>query len=255
MVIQDIQWTEQNSQFGYHEINHHASDGDDHNKMELEFETIDLKITLRGKSKINQSTGLTLWTCAQILCGYLIDNPQFVEGKRVLELGAGLGLCGMIAHNLKAERVVATDGDVTVLENLRYNYKFNHFNIETNDDGHGSTTSIACPQLVWGKDLDVFKAEYGRFSVIIGADLFYTESSIQPAWETIDALLEPDGVFLLSFCPHKLTIDQILDKAKELGFTWTKPSIVEGSDEDVDEEHLLSLSIGYHVFVFRREDP
>ena len=39
--------------------------------------------------------GLTLWRAAPILCGYLVDTAaRHVEGRQVLELGAGLGLCG-----------------------------------------------------------------------------------------------------------------------------------------------------------------
>ena len=247
MAISDIQWIEKNSEFGYHEINHHTTTYEKDqlaHEIDFEFETIDQKITLKEKSKINQSTGLALWTCSQILFGYLVENAHFVNGQRVLELGAGLGLCGIVAHYLNAKRVVATDGDVTVLENLRYNYKLNNLKLE--EDGKDDITSldnvgtckpsIVCPQLIWGKDLQKFQNEYGRHSVIMGTDIFYADESVQPIWETIDILLEEDGVFMLAYCPHKVTIDQILNKAKQLGFTWLKPNISQYSDEYSDQE-------------------
>jgi predicted nicotinamide N-methyase len=39
--------------------------------------------------------GLTLWRAAPILCNYLVETAaDYIENKYVLELGAGLGLCG-----------------------------------------------------------------------------------------------------------------------------------------------------------------
>ena len=34
---------------------------------------------------------------AVVLCEYLTQNPEIVRGRRVLELGAGTGLAGMVA--------------------------------------------------------------------------------------------------------------------------------------------------------------
>ena len=36
---------------------------------------------------------------------HLIAHPDIVAGKRVLEIGAGCGLCGMLAVKLKAQEV------------------------------------------------------------------------------------------------------------------------------------------------------
>ena len=37
----------------------------------------------------------------------------------MLELGAGMGVCGLIAHKTGASSVVLTDGDITTLRYIR----------------------------------------------------------------------------------------------------------------------------------------
>lgn len=39
------------------------------------------------------------------LCRHLIAHPEIVAGKGVLEIGAGCGLCGILAVKLKAREV------------------------------------------------------------------------------------------------------------------------------------------------------
>lgn len=254
-------WTEHNPEFGYQEITHHNEDAetDPTHFMEFDFDDIGHTIKLRGKSQISHSTGLTLWTCSQILCGYLIDNPHHVKDELVLELGAGLGLCGIVAHHLGAKKLLATDGDVKVLENLKFNMKLNGLPVELNqtehsDDCSKKPTRIACPQLVWDNNLPQFEEVHGKHSVIMGTDVFYAPASIEPLWQTVDTLLKPDGSFLLAFCPHKVTIEEVLDKAAQYNFTWKKPNISGASDEsDEDEGYLTNCSFGYHIFVFQRK--
>ena len=56
---------------------------------------------------------------------YLLEHPTLLKDKYIVELGAGVGLCGIVAHKLGAKRVLLTDGDKTVLKNLRYNVQRN----------------------------------------------------------------------------------------------------------------------------------
>ena len=265
MAVLDVAWKEVNSEFGEHEIVHHNKCNEEedsaspccHN-LTFEYEEIDQTIVLRGKSLISQSTGLALWTCSQILCGYLLDNPHHVKDKCVLELGAGLGLCGIVAHHLGASRVLTTDGDVNVLENLRYNIKLNSSQSGSSDENNTNVVAqsvISCPQLVWGKELHEFEQVHGQQNVIVGADIFYAPENIDPIWQTVDKLLKPDGSFLLAFCPHKVSIGKVLDKARQFGFSWVKPNIMETSgenDEEDDNEYLVTCSFGYHVYIFQR---
>lgn len=292
MKMSDIVWTETNNEFGDHNISHHDScmestnrskklDNNDNqfHKMEFEYDELDSTIVLRGKSNISHSTGLTIWTCSQVLSGFLLDNPHYVKDQNVLELGAGVGLASIVAHHLGADRVLSTDGDICVLENLRHNVQNNRLcssfdcdddeeeekklehdgdteksPIESKSNSNSSTGFICCPQLVWGKKLNEFQDTYGRQSILLGTDIFYNHECVDPIWQTVDHLLEDDGSFLLAFAPHKVEMKTVLEKAQQFGFSWIKPSITDdGNEEENDISYFNNCSFGYHVFVFQRD--
>lgn len=51
------------------------------------------------------------WAGGQALSRYILDNPQVVAGKRVLDFGAGSGLIGIAAMKAGAASVLAADID------------------------------------------------------------------------------------------------------------------------------------------------
>jgi predicted nicotinamide N-methyase len=65
-----------------------------------------------------------LWESAIALSEWMTDHPEAVRDRSVLELGAGLGLCGLVATELGA-RVTQTDNHAPALrvaaENARLN--------------------------------------------------------------------------------------------------------------------------------------
>ncbi|KAH8063798.1 methyltransferase [Aureococcus anophagefferens] len=66
----------------------------------------------------SRSTGAGVWECSEVLSAYLAARPELCRGRRVLELGAGCGLCSMVASLGGAARVVATDGDAGAVAHL-----------------------------------------------------------------------------------------------------------------------------------------
>ncbi|KAK2078363.1 hypothetical protein QBZ16_003203 [Prototheca wickerhamii] len=61
------------------------------------------------EGSLTDGVGARLWAAAHILCKALAQRPGAVRGRRVLELGAGCGACGLAAARLGAERVALTD--------------------------------------------------------------------------------------------------------------------------------------------------
>jgi predicted nicotinamide N-methyase len=61
------------------------------------------------------------WAGGQALARYVLDNPQLVRGKRVLDIGAGSGLVGLAAARAGAASVVAADIDAFACAAIRLN--------------------------------------------------------------------------------------------------------------------------------------
>lgn len=78
-----------------------------------------ISVTIQ-EGALGQGVGAKVWSAALVLCQELTDHPsQLVQGKQVLELGSGCGVCGILAAQLGAERVVLTDYADDVLELLK----------------------------------------------------------------------------------------------------------------------------------------
>ncbi|KAK9266902.1 hypothetical protein L1049_027161 [Liquidambar formosana] len=86
-------------------------------------------------------TGSWLWDSALVLSDYISTQGRLdfdLNGKTVLELGAGAGLPGLTAALLGASRVVLTDVD-SLLPGLRKNVE---------ENGLGDRVEVK--ELVWG---------------------------------------------------------------------------------------------------------
>jgi predicted nicotinamide N-methyase len=125
--------------------------------------------------------GLMLWASAIGLAEWLTENPATVAGKRVLEIGAGIGLVGLVAASLGAA-VAQTDYQTEALELCRWNAARNGIvNI---------TQRIA--------DWRHFPEDLLSFPVILASDILY-ERTLHPLLETLlPRLLAPNGVLILS---------------------------------------------------------
>lgn len=102
-----------------------ADDGEDNVR---EFIDIELRGYPSESEQTWNSTGLTLWRSSEHLCDYLVQNAHLLQpNKRILEIGSGLGRCGILASQLMSRdsAIVLTDGDTDVLTRLRDNVKHN----------------------------------------------------------------------------------------------------------------------------------
>jgi predicted nicotinamide N-methyase len=74
------------------------------------------------------------WPGGQAIARYLLDHPDLVRGKRVIDFAAGSGVSAMAAAKAGAAVVVANDIDALSLVATRLNAAANGLRIETNMD-------------------------------------------------------------------------------------------------------------------------
>lgn len=98
------------------------------NKSTLSIPCEKLQIRLRKVRELTDShkkIGNILWISAISLGHWIIRNEQTtIAGKSVLEIGSGLGLCGIVAGRY-ARSVVMSDFDPVIVRNLEYNVRCN----------------------------------------------------------------------------------------------------------------------------------
>ena len=132
----------------------------------------------------------------QVICHFLGSDQgsRSVAGLRVLELGAGVGLCGMAAAAAGAQSVVMTDGNLLALDLLKRNC-----------EASTAAAEIRATQLHWGKGaaLDQFVSEHKGFDLVLAADVVYDLSFAQSFFETAHTMLvSTDGQLLMSYVPR-----------------------------------------------------
>ena len=117
------------------------------------------------------------WAGGQALARYVLDHPEIVRGKRVLDIGAGSGLVGLAAVKAGAADVLAADIDAFACAAIRLNVAANPW---ANDCAIGVTEE------------DMIGAARA-WDVILVGDLFYE----RPLAERLLAWLGPLGVTAL----------------------------------------------------------
>ncbi|XP_044159968.1 protein N-lysine methyltransferase METTL21A [Bufo gargarizans] len=125
-----------------------------------------------------------VWDAAVVLCMYLEAGGVHLQGRSVVELGAGTGLVGIVAALLGAN-VTVTDRELAV--------EFLKSNVQDNLPKELEHKMSVKP-LNWGTGLERFS----HFDVILGADLIYLEETFQDLLKTIIHLSTEHTVILLS---------------------------------------------------------
>ena len=119
------------------------------------------------------------WAGGQALARYILDNPDIVAGKRVLDIGSGSGLVGLATVRAGAAHVLAADIDAFAIAAIGLNAAANNLTITTTQDD-----LIGSP-LSW--------------DVILVGDLFYE----RPLAERLLAWLTPGDSFVLMGDPGR----------------------------------------------------
>lgn len=136
-----------------------------------------------GETPETDQTGLQLWAASLVLCHWLLDLRSQLKGRAIIELGAGCGLCGIVASKLcGAGPILMTDLAPQTVDNMRHNVQINSLH----------SAQVRADVLDWR---DASKFPPAR-DVVIGADLVYAREAVPHLLRTVQALVARGGCFL-----------------------------------------------------------
>jgi predicted nicotinamide N-methyase len=149
----------------------------------------------------HNDVSLRFWEAGAALAEYLKEKPEWVKGKRVIELGAGVGVTGLVAAALcDAEHVLCTDCSELALSNMRRAWEINREWLESHRsdgpsrigeayldwDDYGAEEAPEIPRA----DLPIALAmEAG--DILLAADVAYDRSVIPSLVRTVHRFLQP----------------------------------------------------------------
>ncbi len=138
----------------------------------------DERAFLLGEATTKRPYGIVLWPAAIALAHEMAARE--VAGKRILELGAGTGLPGIVAAS-RGARVVQTDRQQIVLHVCGQNAARN--GVTTIEHRHADWTT-------W--------TDGERYDLIIGSDILYAEAVHPHLRQIFETNLSPGGAVVLA---------------------------------------------------------
>ncbi|XP_071393633.1 EEF1A lysine methyltransferase 3-like [Centroberyx affinis] len=135
----------------------------------------------------NLGVAAPVWDAALHLCRYFEEQSLDLGGKRIIELGAGTGVVGILAARLGAE-VTLTDLPLAVPQ-LETNVSAN-----MPSSGWPSVPPAVLP-LSWGQDQLSFPSDW---DLVLGADIVYLSETYPLLLETLVHLCKNGAVVYLS---------------------------------------------------------
>ncbi|WOJ95093.1 50S ribosomal protein L11 methyltransferase [Congregibacter variabilis] len=97
------------------------------------------------------------WASGRVLAAYILEHPELVRGRRVLDFGCGSGVVAIAAAMVGAKEVIACDIDPLALKATAYNAALNACSVTLCDD---------------------FEAVRGPVDLILVADVLYDRANL-----------------------------------------------------------------------------
>ncbi len=120
-----------------------------------------------------------IWDASRVLAGFLGQTPV-KPGKRLLEIGAGLGLVSIVA---------AAAG---------HNIMLTEYNLDALEFARANATINGLPALVMQR-LDWNRPEVaGKFDTIVGSEVVYKKEDFEPLIRFFKHVLQPGGEIILA---------------------------------------------------------
>ena len=147
-----------------------------------------------GRGGTTLGFGASVYDSAIALSLYLAAHRDLVKGKRIIELGCGPGLVGIVAAHLEPRSIVITDGDPASVALTQRNIEANNL----------SEAICTAEKYLWG-DLEhpLVSKIGGRslYDVILGADIVACPyaSAFEALMKSLEELAGSETLVLLAY--------------------------------------------------------
>ncbi|EGE78777.1 nicotinamide N-methyltransferase Nnt1 [Blastomyces dermatitidis ATCC 18188] len=216
--------------------------------------------------------GFLLWNAGKTSADYLEDKArEWVEGRDILELGAGAGLPSLVCAILGARTAVVTDyPDFDLVENMRINAQAceSLLSLGGTDGSSPKSSPLRVEGFKWGTDPETVLRHLpddaglgvdGRrgFDLLILADVIYNHPQHVQLITSVKQTLKRtrDAVAFVVFTPYQPWLFEkivaFFPRAEESGFVVTK--VFERMmkklmfEEDPGDETLRRTVFGYEL--------
>jgi predicted nicotinamide N-methyase len=162
----------------------------------------------------NLYEGLKLWEGAVLLLRHILklENRHPFEGKKVMDLGAGMGVIGITLAKLLECKVTMTDYIPEVLKLCQENTQLN---FQETEDG------VQVPKtehLDWNSFEESNCVKNGeKFDIIIGCELVYAVTQCDNLIKLIKRILKPQGKLVMIIPTCRTNREEFMQKMEELG--------------------------------------
>ncbi|PIA55472.1 hypothetical protein AQUCO_00700041v1 [Aquilegia coerulea] len=174
------------------------------------------------------NTGLVChWPSEDVLAYFCLSNADMFRSKRILELGAGYGLAGLvIAASTDALEVVISDGNPQVVDYIQHN-------IQANSAAYAETR-VKSMILHWNQE-DISNIS-NTFDIIIASDCTFFKEFHEGLAQTVKCLLKHSEASEAIFLSPKRgnSMEKFLEQIKGVGLRF---SITENYDKKVWQLH------------------
>ena len=157
---------------------------------------------IASSDKTNLTVGYYLWDSSIAMVYWLVKNNIIVQSKKVLELGCGAGLAGIVAAAFASE-VYLCDFNLKVVENANFNIKLNSMKHHVDNEEQSQCCCIPFEkehvksvEFDWDhEDFSIYEKDNLKkesMEVILGADVVCQESDCFNIARVIKYFLKKD---------------------------------------------------------------
>lgn len=156
-------------------------------------------------------TGLVANPGCHVLSRFIFAiGKEFWADKKVIELGCGIGICGLTLalQGSSISEILLTDGEISAVELARQNFSLNQQYIS-------DRVKYNFKQLTWSVEAVKTEGLENQFNVILGADLVYARIDLDALISTCSCLLDismPGSCIIFCYLPRISNAPDKLEK-------------------------------------------